>query len=56
MLLGSMLVNVSTMSSGGRNEHVNAGQIGSSNSLQDECKKMIFMVVVLQLFVLFVFL
>ncbi|XP_023738118.1 aspartic proteinase 36 [Lactuca sativa] len=52
----SMLVNVSTMSSGGRNEHVNAGQIGSSNSLQDECKKMIFMVVVLQLFVLFVFL
>ncbi|CAH1441692.1 unnamed protein product [Lactuca virosa] len=38
----SMSVNVSTISSGGRNEYVNAGQIGGSNSLQDEYKIIVY--------------
>ncbi|KAI3511865.1 hypothetical protein L1887_19025 [Cichorium endivia] len=39
-------VNVSTMSTGGRSEYVNAGQIGGGSSLRDDSKKMIPMVVV----------
>ncbi|XP_071690396.1 aspartic proteinase 36-like [Rutidosis leptorrhynchoides] len=42
-------VNVSTSSTGGRSEYVNAGQIGSSSSLQNNGYKLIFIVVTFML-------
>ncbi|XP_071721323.1 aspartic proteinase 36-like [Rutidosis leptorrhynchoides] len=42
-------VNVSTSSTGGRSEYVNAGQIGGGNSLQNNGCKLIFVVVAFML-------
>lgn len=56
-VLGTSSVNVSTSSSGGRSEYVNAGQFGGSSSLQNTRFKILIAILalVLQISVIVVF-